>query len=237
MCLHDVFSSVSLFLSAFSVLFICILISVEAYFLPPSLSCSSNSRTLTHCARCLLCCCFLILCWEFLVGIDCKTHGRRRIFTIWITFAEIYANIPTVEKKPKPKRDERMKGRINMSHWASYHEESGKIRENQERKIADVFFELKVFANIFPANILYTIFGKAKRIDCTGELEKQTPIYKHASTSFRFVVSVQFFFDSRWYLIWLCFTWLFLPNILFPILNCIDNLIFIYISRAEKNEL
>lgn len=28
-----------------------------------------------------------------------------------------------------------------------------------------------------------------------------------------------------------------LPNILFPILNCIDNLIFIYISRAKNIEL
>lgn len=64
----------------------------------------------------------------------------------------------------------------------------GKAKAKQ--KTADVFFELKVF-QIFFQQIFGTLCRKAKRIDCTGELEKQTPIYKHASISFCF-----FFFGS-----------------------------------------
>lgn len=57
----------------------------------------------------------------------------------------------------------------------------GKAKAKQ--KIAHVFFELKVF-QIFFQQIFCTLCRKAERIDCTGGLEKQTPIYKHVSISF-----------------------------------------------------
>lgn len=97
-------------------------------------------------------------------------------------------------------------------------------KSKSQTKNCPCFLWIKGISNIFPANILYTMseswaYWLHWRIGKTNT---------NLQTCFDFVFWFSIIFDLA------LFHLAFLPNILFPILNCIDNLIFIYISRAKK---
>lgn len=147
--------SLCVFVSAFfpsslsiSVLFICILMSVEAYLLPRLF----YAHTHPHYARVSP---FLILCWEFLVGIDCAEPMKDgKMFTIWITFCWDLCKYSFGREKKANKETRAERKYV----W----------REKicGKRKTSRCFLWIKGIPNILPANILlyeYTIhIGKSK---------------------------------------------------------------------------
>lgn len=83
--------------------------------------------------------------WSELIA---KPTKDGKMFTIWITFAEIYANIPFGREEKKTK----MKAYVRKYVWRE-----GKICEK------GCFLWIKGISNIFPANILYTYISLEKQ--------------------------------------------------------------------------